>query len=221
MVVVAWELTFTRPCTWLFISALCMVRVDILLVADPNYICARCNGKVWYIDGRTMTRWMLMAPCLMWRSLYTTSVTWCASTWLFSTVAKCYNWMALTCVAAMTEPWFNGSVAQKMVTKHPRHHYQKLGIKNITTVLTVGGWDGMSMYTVPRPVANLSRTYRPLALKGEEGLKRRSLNVWRPMSENVASTLISKWTRKIDLDGLRLLMCNPCFYFSVLGCQYL
>ena len=38
------------------------------LVADPNYVCCRCNGEVRPIDGRTVTnlKWMSTAPCLLW-----------------------------------------------------------------------------------------------------------------------------------------------------------
>ena len=57
--------------------------------------------------------------------------------------------------------------------------------------------DGMEMYNVPRPVSNLSQTFRFQALEGEKDIKG-GLNVWKLMS------VIAAWlalTRKTELHG--------------------
>ena len=46
------------------------------LVADPDYICPRCCGKAGPIRAvGQWLKWMLTAPCLMWRPLFATRMT--------------------------------------------------------------------------------------------------------------------------------------------------
>ena len=77
----------------------------------------------------------------------------------------------------MTVPWSGWSVAPKTELKHPQSHYSRnLALRVLQQSFAVGG-DGMDMYRVPRPVSNLSQTFRFPAPDGKEGIERHGLNV--------------------------------------------
>ena len=48
------------------------------LVANPNYVCCRCNGNAQSSVAELWLKWMSMAPWLMWRPPSATWMTCCA-----------------------------------------------------------------------------------------------------------------------------------------------
>ena len=92
--------------------------------------------------------------------------------------------------AVMTVPWPVGSMASKTETKHSQlHFYRNLTSRTLHRSFAVSDSNGMAImaiYSGPRPVSNLSQTFRFLALDGKEGQWRHGFNVWRLMSINVA-----------------------------------
>ena len=48
----------------------------------------------------------------------------------------------------------------------------KIGIRILQQAFTVGGWDSMDMYSVPRHVSNLSQTFCFLVPEGKKGLRK-------------------------------------------------
>ena len=66
----------------------------------------------------------------------------------------------------MTVPLSVGSVASNTETKQPQLHYNRnLTSRTLHRSFPVGDSDGITMYHGPRPVWNLSKTFRFLALK--------------------------------------------------------
>ena len=44
------------------------------LFKEPKHFCPRCMGEFRLIDGRTVRKWIWMAPCLIWKPLPATQV---------------------------------------------------------------------------------------------------------------------------------------------------
>ena len=70
----------------------------------------------------------------------------------------------------------------------------KLGMQSFA----VGGWNGMNIYIGPRPVTNLSQTYRFPNLEGQEGLEMYGINMSRLVSRKVTWLAL---TRKTETHG--------------------
>ena len=127
----------------------------------------------------------LRTPCLVFRARCTKP----AFARICSTLAKRGDQITTNCSgsAAMTVPWSAGTVASKTETKQLKFHYYKdLTLRILRRSFTVGDSDGMAMYSEPRPVSNLSQTFRFLTLESKGGLGRHGLNVLRLMSVSVA-----------------------------------
>ena len=78
-------------------------------------------------------------------------------------------------------------ICVKTETKYPQlHYYRNLALTTSSRSFTVDHSDGMAMWNRPRLISNLSQTFRFPAPKGQEGLGRHGLNVWRLMSMGVA-----------------------------------
>ena len=86
---------------------------------------------------------------------------------LCSMVAKHGYQMHLTCsgsdcYAAVTDSWSTGSMASKTETKHAQHQYSNLELRILwqsrQQSFAVGSFDGLDMYSVPRPVSSMSQT---------------------------------------------------------------
>ena len=92
----------------------------------------------------------------------------------------------------------------------PAAHYSRnLALRISRQSFAVGGLDGMIMYSVQRPVSNLSPIYRFLAPEGEEGLQRHGLKVQRLMSANVAWLLLSRQDRDAWRADIRRRLMMP------------
>ena len=99
----------------------------------------------------------------------------------------------------MTVPWSTGPLAPKTELKYPQSHYSgNLALRILQQSVVVGSWDNMDMYSVPRPVSNLSQTCRFPAPEGKEGIERQDLNVSRLISL-IAAWL--GWTHKTEMLG--------------------
>ena len=99
----------------------------------------------------------------------------------------------------MITPWSAGSVAPKTKMKHPQPHYSRnLALRILRQSFAAGGWDGMDMCSVPRPVSNLSQIYRFPAPEGKVGLERHGLNMSVLISGYVACLAL---TYKTEMHG--------------------
>ena len=74
---------------------------------------------------------------------------------------------------------------------------RNLASKILWESFTAGGWDGMDMYSVSRPVSNLIQTYRFLTPEGKAGLERHGLNVSRLISVNVVWLALTRKTEML------------------------
>ena len=89
--------------------------------------------------------------------------------------------------AAITVPWFVGSVAPKTETNPTKLYCSKnLALRILRRSIPVNNPDGMAMCSRPRPVSNLSQTFWFPAQESMGGLGGCGLNVWRLMSVTVA-----------------------------------
>ena len=108
-----------------------------------------------------------------------------AFAWLCSMVAKRGEQITPNCSSstAMIVPWSVGSVASKTDEILSASLLQKLGVKDVTSILRYRQlrWYG-HVQRAMSCMKFISQTFRFPAVERKEGLRRHGLNVWRLMS---------------------------------------